>query len=90
MTKSGATTLVILVLLGLFLGASAFAEVANDELEFEASTEAGVLLNLDDEISKQEQQIRVVLSSLKGEKTDEIEIDRDPNKSLTVTLISKK
>jgi hypothetical protein len=90
MTKSSFTTFIFVLLLGPFLGATAFTEVADDQLDFESDTEAGVLLNLDEEISKQEEQVKVILSSLRREKPEEIEVDRDPSKSLTVTLISKK
>jgi len=82
------STILILVLAGTLLSTSAFA-AESDELDFE--TEAGLTLDLAKEISKQEQQITIVLKAMNGEPSELSEEDsKNPNHAMTVTLISKK
>ena len=82
------STILILVLAGTLLSTKALA-AGSDDLDFE--TEAGLTLDFEKEISKQEAQVKVILNAMNGEPSALAEEEsRDPNNAMTVSLISKK
>lgn len=84
------TNLLIVCVAAFLFVSVAMAEV-DDELSFDSETEAGLVLDFNQEISKQEQQIEVILKALNSEsQPEEVAEVEVPGKTLTVTLVSKK